>query len=750
VTTTGFALPKTVAKRNGVEVPFDIERIQVAVQKCYDSLDITPATDAAIIVDNVAAVLGYRHMSSTEVPTVEDIQDLVEGTLVGHGEYEAAKHYILYREQHAKDRALAVPQDVRDLFWASADYFPTSLQQFQFFDKYSRYNWDLGRRETWIETVDRVIEYLSWLVETNTTATMPEGALDRIHDAILNLDAMPSMRALSQAGEAAKRDGLAIYNCSYSTVDSIDTFVEALRISTAGCGVGYSVERQYVERFPRIQRQKGNAPKYHLIEDSAFGWAEALRIGLEAWFAGEDVEFNYGLIRPAGTPLKVKGGRASGPEPLRFVLDFCRSKVLSRQGSVLRTLDAHDMMCVIGGAAVSGGVRRTAMIALYSWDDHEMRDCKAGAIPDYRWNANNSAVWPDGLSQVEVTDQMMAMIREGRGEPGIFSRENAIRTLPPRRVPAEFGTNPCGEINLRPQGLCNLTIAVARYDDTVATLMEKVEIATIIGTIQSLATNFPGMRKEWVDNCVDERLLGVDITGQADCPLLDRVTDEGHRLREQLRAHAIEVNTHWAALLGINPSAAITCDKPSGNSSQLLDTASGIHRRWAPYYIRRTRVSGSTPVYKVLKEAGVPLSPENGSSVLNADTWVASWPVKAPEGALTRKDFTAVDQCAFWLLNKVAWTEHNPSVTITYQPEEILSLIQWVWDHRELIGGMAFLPADDAAYAQPPYEEISEAEYEEMVAAFPSTVDFSLLYVYEETDMTEAAQTVACVVGGDC
>lgn len=1034
LTRNHLTLPGQIVKRDGSVVPFDLGRIEVAVRKCFDSLDTPPPASVEAVVAAVANTVASKYDSTQ--PTVEQVQDVVEFSLLSVGAFDAAKHYILYREEHARNRAQAVPPEIEMYFDVSAEFFQTPIQQFQFFDKYSRFNWDLGRRETWIETVDRVVDYLDWLVETETNKTLPQEVLDALSAAILKQEAMPSMRALSQAGEAAKRDSLAIYNClggqervltqegirtltemvgttqmvingegrwvkaeirgfgiqplqeitfrpgkgrtsmrhrvqatpdhrwitvnrgevtdlavgdvvkfvaapeldlnleawiagfgfgdgtitsqgeaqvrlcgdkaqylsrftdyghcgvytppsqggdptvifhkghfanwkrlpgesdpdwlaswlegylaadghagsqpgissqdaaaiefvkdvaplagymvtghntsavietnygprkaplqrltlrtmgefwvthiedlgvsdevycavvedghdfvlangihtgncSYSTVDCIETFVEALRISTAGCGVGFSVERQYVEQFPRIQRQKGGKPKYHLIEDSAFGWSEALRYGLEAWFAGEDVTFEYALIRPSGSPLKIKGGRASGPEPLKYVLDFCRSKILSRQGTFLRTLDAHDIMCVIGGAAVSGGVRRTAMISLYSWDDHDMRDCKNGAFPDYRWNANNSAVWPDGLSQIEVTDQMMAMIREGRGEPGIFSRSNAIATLPERRKPAEFGTNPCGEINLRPQGLCNLTIAVARHDDTEETLRHKVEMATIIGTIQSLATNFPGMRQEWVDNCVQERLLGVDITGQADCPLLDRVTPEGAALRDRLKQHAIDVNAYWAEFFGINPSASITCDKPSGNSSQLLNTASGIHRRWAPFYIRRTRVSGSTPMYRVLKEAGVPLSPENGSSPLNASTWVASWPVKSPEGALTRKDFSAVDQCEFWLLNKMHWTEHNPSVTITYQPEEILALIQWVWDHKDVIGGMAFLPADDAAYQQAPYEEITEARYNELAEAFPK-IDFSLLYAFEKTDMTDAAQTVACVVGGDC
>lgn len=740
---SGISLPTQVTKRTGDIVEFDIERIERAVQGCYNDFEEQPATPVFRVVQAAGYILARKFTDT--IPTVEEIQDCVEAALVSVGEFDAARSFMAYRDTHAKQRNL-VPADVKALFDESAVYFPTPIQQFQFFDKYSRYNWDLGRRETWVETVDRNVDYLRWLVDTNSEGRIEERVWERIHDFMLNQKAMPSMRSLAMAGEAAKRNGLSIYNCSYSTVDCIETFVEAMLVSMAGCGVGFSVERQYVEQFPRIKRQTGAAPKYHLIDDSSSGWAEALRLGLETWFEGGDVVFEYGLIRPAGSPLKVKGGRASGPEPLRYVLNFCREMILKRQGSFLRTLDAHDMMCVIGGAAVSGGVRRTAMLSLYSWDDHEMRDCKNGAFPEYRWNANNSAVWPDGLSQIEVTDQMMAMVREGRGEPGIFSRENANRTKPARRAEAEFGTNPCGEINLRPQGLCNLSIAVAREDDTTESLMEKVEIATIIGTIQSLSVNFPGMRQQWVDNCIEERLLGVDITGQRDCEILNADTGS---LRAALKAHAVGTNAVYAQILGVNPSAAVTCDKPSGNSSQLLNTASGIHARWAPYYWRRTRVSADTPVYKVLRDAGVPLSPENGTSVLNASTYVVAWPMKAPHGAKTRKDFSAVEQCEHWLLNKVNWTEHNPSVTITYQPEEILPLIQWVWDHKALIGGMAFLPADDAAYQQAPYEEITEDEYEASLAAFPP-LDFSLLWAFEHTDLTEAAQTVACVAGGDC
>jgi ribonucleoside-diphosphate reductase alpha chain len=424
-----------------------------------------------------------------------------------------------------------------------------------------------------------------------------------------------------------------------------------------------------------------------------------------------------------------------------------RRKVLSRQGSFLRPIDAHDMMCVVGTAAVSGGVRRTAMISLFDPEDTEMLQSKSGDFEhenSHRWNANNSAVWPaGGLTQQSFIHQFMEMVDSGRGEPGIFNREGANTMKPARRKDADFGTNPCGEINLRPWQFCNLTAAVARADDTFETLREKVEVATIIGSIQSMATNFPGLRPMWKQNCEEERLLVVDITGQ-----MDSLAAQDAQFKRQLREISIEVNRVTAAALGINQSASITCVKPSGNSSQLLNCASGLHPRWAPYYVRNVRVSIHSPIYKVLRDAGVPMDPENGQNVDNATTWVVHFPMKAPEGAITRSDVSAIQQCEFWLQNKLFWTEHNPSVTITYSPDEVLEVMKWVWEHREQVGGMSFLPTFDAQYDQMPYVEIAKEEYERLAAEFPE-IDFSKVWRYEESDLTNAAQELACV-GGSC
>lgn len=734
------SIPRQIIKRNGMFVDFDSRRIESAVTRCYDSLDERPKTPIDTIVQAVVNNIAAK-FSDKEPPTVEAVQDLVEMALLSHKEWEAARHYIVYREEHAKQRVV-VPVDVQEAFAESAKFFPTPLMQFMFFDKYSRYNWELGRRETWIETVDRVVDYL---------AKLSGGALgfhvyDRIRQYILNMWSMPSMRALAMAGPAAERNSMAIYNCSFMPVQDIDTFAEAMLVSLAGCGVGFSVEREFIEQFPRIKRQTGEKLPDYFIEDSAEGWAEAVRFGCQTWWDGKDVEMRPDNIRKAGVPLKTKGGRASGPGPLMDVLKFCRKTILSRQGTFLRTLDGHDMMCVVGGAAVSGGVRRTAMLSLFDFDDLDMRTCKDGAKLDanpHRWNANISAVWPEDITQVDIVDQMTTMYRSERGEPGIFSRHNANHAnKPKRRMQALFGVNPCGEINLRPWQFCNLSIAVARHDDDFDSLAGKVEVASIIGTIQSMATKFPHMRKEWKENCEEERLLGVDITGQRDAPP-GLITAEN---LDRLQRIAIETNEKYARLLGINPSAAVTCVKPNGNSSQFLDTSSGQHARWNDFYTRNIRVSPHTPIYRVLRDAGVPMDPENGQDERNATSWVIHFPVKAPEGSMTRKDLTAIDQCEWWLMNKLHWTEHNPSVTITYQPDELLDVMKWVWEHKEVIGGMAFLPADDAQYDQMPYEDLTAEEYEAAMAAFPE-VDFSLLYAYEQTDMTTAAEEVACMAG---
>ena len=732
------SVPTQVKKRDGRTVPFDVNRIVEALDKCFHSNPPAGSRTSGELANQVVNVVAAKY----DLPSVEQIQDIVEMVLQAAGEYEAAKAYILYRADHERmRRQRPVAPEVQAAFAESDSYFPTQLQKFQFYDKYSRFNYENGRRETWVETVNRSMEYLKEISENR----LDDQVYERLRQGILQMKVMPSMRLLAMAGDPARRNNIAIYNCSYLPVDSIDSFVEALIISMSGCGVGFTVERQYIEQMPRIQRQNGRHRGTHLVEDTSEGWADALRLALQTWFDGEDIAFDYSAIRPAGVPLKIKGGRASGPEPLRQMIQFAKQKVLARQGGFLTSLDAHDIMCAVGGAAVSGGVRRTAMISLFDYDDVEMRRCKDGDFwhgNAQRWNANNSAVWPNRpLSQQEVATFVLDMVRSERGEPGIFNRRAAIENRPERREERDFGTNPCGEIILRPFQFCNLTSAIAREDDSFETLKDKVEMAAILGTIQSMATDFPGLRPIWQKNCEEERLLGVDLNGQMDSPVCQDAD-----VQSRLRYVAVETNRVYAEKLGIPQSAAVTAVKPSGNSSQLLDSSSGLHVRWAPYYIRNVRVGAHTPVFKVLQDEGVPMDPENGQTALNATTWVAHFPVKSPDNAVTRSDRSAVEQCEYWLQNKMHYTEHNPSVTITYRSDEVIDIIKWIWDHQDKIGGMAFLPAVDAQYDQMPYEEIDRDEYQKLAEAFPQ-IDFSKICRYEDTDLTTAAQEVACSAG---
>jgi ribonucleoside-diphosphate reductase alpha chain len=740
------ALPTTITKRDGREVPFDPMRIERAISRCFAALGRTPYTPIPELAVRVVNIMSARRGR----PSVEIVQDAVELTLQAAGEFEAAKAYILYRAEHAKQRQeRPVPDEVRDAFGEADRYFPTPIQKFQFFDKYSRFDYQKGRRETWIETVDRAVSFLHELVATNTGADLGADTYERLRRMILEMRSMPSMRLLAMAGAPARRDSTTIYNCSALPVDGIDAFAEALLISMAGCGVGFSVESRFVDNFPRVRRQRELTPDHFRVEDSAQGWAAAVRFGMQAWFDGGDVEFDFSEIRQAGAPLHTKGGRASGPGPLRTMLEFARARILARQGMHLRPIDAHDLMCMVGNAAVSGGVRRTAMLSLFDFDDLDMRLCKSGDFEhdnSQRWNANNSAVWPErGLDQIQVMEQVLDMVKSQRGEPGIFNRQATLELIPDRRKLfgyTDYLTNPCGEIVLRKWEFCNLSIAVGRSDDTFESLKEKVEAATIIGTIQSLATHFPDLRPVWKQNCEEERLLGVDITGQMDSPLTHDA-----QVMQQLRTVATETNRVFAGKLGISQSAAITTVKPSGNSSQLLNCSSGLHARWAPYYERNVRVAATSPIFKVLRDAGVPMDPENGQTREDANTWVVHFPMRSPAGAITRKDRGAIEQCNYWLHNKLNWTDHNPSVTITYKPDEVVELTSWIWEHRDLIGGMAFLPSFDAHYAQLPYIEITQEDYERRVADFPE-IDFSKLWRYEATDLTSAAQELACMAGG--
>lgn len=626
-------------------------------------------------------------------------------------------------------------------------YFKTPLQEFVFYDKYSRYRYDLGRRETWSETVDRAVKYLKKLSDYK----LPLSIYQKIHQYILEMKVMPSMRLLAMAGDAADRTNICLYNCSFVGVDSIDAFVEALLISMAGCGVGFSVEKKYVNELPFVPRYYYYHTNKHVIEDSTEGWAEALRLHLNGLFGvgtgydiGEVIQFDYSQIRPAGSVLKIKGGRASGPEPLKETMDFITSIFHEAQGRQLRSIEVHDIMCSIGQCAVAGGVRRTAMISLFDSSSTRMMMAKSGKYNNYRWNANNSVVWPEkGINRDQFDNFFDTMYAGMTGEPGIFNIK-AIRENAPERRKSELidGVNPCGEIALRNMQFCNLTSVICRQDDTLTSLIEKVYVASIIGTIQSMATNFPGLRPQYKLNCEEERLLGVDLNGQMDCPLL--YNDISGVIREQLRDVAVLSNKETANNLGINPSTAVTCVKPNGNSSQLLDCSSGMHPRFSKFYIRNVRVGVNSPVYKVLFASGVPLIPENDQTWENMTTAIASFPVKSPDSAITRDGLTAIDLLEFWKLNKIHYTEHNPSTTIYYKENEKDIVKEWVWNNKDIIGGITLLPYSDAKFNNMPYIEIDEELYTVLMNKFPAYIKWELLEQFETEDMTTSSQELAC------
>lgn len=949
-----------------------------------------------------------------------------------------------------------------DPFVDSEKYFETQLQQYQFFDKYSRFNYEHGRRETWKETVKRTVDYLRWV----SYDKLDDSDYNDIYDAILKMEVMPSMRLLATAGKAAQKMPQSIYNCCFCAIDNIMSFVEILNISMNGVGVGFSVEKDYVNQLPDVKEFDRAKMAVFIIPDSTEGWCKAFEVGLNAWFNGEDIVFDYSQIRPAGSVLTTKGGRASGYLPLKKLLDFTRDVVLRNSGMRLSTLDVYDIVCKIGDCVVSGGHRRTAMLCLFDYDDGLMLDAKSSNIINHphRYNTNNSVVLPDRkLSQKEILGYLMQMDKDSNGEPGIFSRRAARNTIPNRREYKRFGLNPCqpgyatvltpdgirtldditvgsviwsgnkwtkvvnkiytgikpvyeyfssggvftgtkehkiiqngerveaqnadsfdakcgdfdndieinqhdvmdglvigdgsvhkasnnlvylivgendqdyfdseiknlfighreklsdhndcwivntsikaselpytyerevphrfligdknkkagflkglfsangshirtgtssrvmlkqtshilirqvqmmlssigirsyitinkpfvnkfsngeyevkqsydlnitsdrykfmeivgfiqkykrdklqgnvlnrgfsgtlqfvkfaghhkvyditvdckehtywtggllvsncGEIFLRNKQFCNLSSVVCRSNDTLENLAHKVKIATLIGTIQSMVVNFTGLSGDWQQNCEDERLLGVDLNGQLDCKLV-RYADT----QRYLASIAIQTNLKYAAKLDINSSAGITTVKPSGNSGVLLNVSSGIHPRWSEYYIRNVRVSKTSPLYRVLKESGVKLSPENGQTEEVASSYVVSFPMKSPAGAITRHDITAIEQLNYWKQVKLNWTEHNPSQTVYYNDDEILDVAQWIYKNQNIIGGLSFLPKFDASYPQAPYIEITRNQYDKLLYEFPK-IDFSLLQQYEDEDLTESAFEVACSAG---
>ena len=609
--------------------------------------------------------------------------------------------------------------------------------------RYARYQDDKGRRETWDETVQRFVDYIF----SRTPVISANSALkDELFTAIKNHELMPSMRAIMTAGKSADRDNTCVYNCSYLPIDDPKSFDEAMFILLCGTGVGFSVEASYISKLPEVPEKLFDSDHTIAVHDSKEGWAKSLRLLLANLWAGEIPKWDVSNVRPAGARLKTFGGRASGPEPLVDLFKFTVNLFKNAQGRRLNSLECHDLMCKIGEVVVVGGVRRSAMISLSDLDDERIRHAKAGPWWDtapHRALANNSAVYNETPTVGKFMEEWLSLYNSHSGERGIFNREAARKTVEKyghRDPNFEFGTNPCSEIILRPYQFCNLSEVVVRHDDNKETLLRKVRLAAILGTIQSTFTKFPYLRKVWQRNTEEERLLGVSLTGIYDNPLLTTQGEELNDLLTTLREEARRTNEEFAELLGIPKSAAITCVKPSGTVSQLVDSASGIHPRHSKFYIRRVRGDKKDPLTQFLVNQGVP----NEDCVYKpTQTTVFSFPQKAPAG-ITRSDVTPQSHLSLWLTFQRYWCEHKPSVTISVEEKDWPSVGAWTWDHFDEISGVSYLPYDGGTYRQAPYEECTEEEYNELKAKIP-TVDWTQLK--ENTDKVEGAQMLACSAG---
>lgn len=741
---------KEVKKRDGRISLFEQDRITAAIKKAMLAAgEGNPEVDAERVSDQVVNALAHKY-PSTHIPTIEQIQDVVETQLMATGFNQTAKSYILYRNERSKirEQKREIPENVRELAAQSKKYFKNALGEFIYYRTYSRWIEEENRRETWIETVDRYVDFM----KENLKDKLTEEEYKEVREGILNHEAMPSMRLLQFAGKAARNTNVCAYNCSFIAPTRFEDFGEIMYILMCGTGVGFSVESQNVEQLPQIQKQTGEKLDLYVIPDSKEGWSDSLIFGMKTWFAGKDVSFDYSGLRPAGSRLKTMGGKSSGPDPLRALHQFTREKILARQGKRLRNIDVHDIICKIGEIVVAGGVRRSALISLSDLDDPEMRDAKKGAFytsEPQRSLANNSAVYLQKPTAEEFMEEWLALMKSGSGERGIFNRGGLAKTLPERRLKTlkgyigELGTNPCGEIILQSRQFCNLSEVVCRAEDTEESLMRKIRLATILGTYQSTLTNLPYLSKEWKKNCEEERLLGVSMTGQWDSPVARKP-----EILKKLKDEAIKVNREYAKKFKINESTCITCVKPSGNLSQTVDCASGLHPRHSPYYIRRVRIAHTDSLFKMLRDQKIPYHPEVGQSLETATTFVIDFPVKSPENAVFKNDVSALELLEHWKAVKENFTEHNPSVTISVGEEEWIGVANWLYENWEIIGGLSFLPRSNHVYQLAPYEEITKEQYEELVDKFTG-LDFTQIIAYEKRDETDIKKELACV-GGVC
>lgn len=636
---------------------------------------------------------------------------------------------------------------------SNSNILPTLYQQFIHRSRYARWLWDENRRENWDETVARYFDFFDEHLKENNSFSLSKEDRKALETAVLNLDIMPSMRCLMTAGEALKRENVAGYNCSYVAVDNPRSFDEILYILMNGTGVGFSVESKYTEQLPIVPDVFYDTDTTISVADSKLGWAKSLKELISLLYAGQVPKWDTLKVRKAGSPLKTFGGRASGPEPLEELFKFVVATFKKAAGRKLTTLECHDIVCKIAEIVVVGGVRRSALISLSDLSDDRMRLAKSG---DWwkeniqRALANNSFVAKEKPDVGIFMREWLSLYESRSGERGIFSRTASKRQAEKfgrRDTDHDFGTNPCSEIILRSREFCNLTEVVVRGNDTPETLKNKVRLATILGTFQSTLTNFKYLSKKWKENCDEERLLGVSLTGIMDNEFTNGTAEYNHLpdMLEELRNEAVETNRDWSTRLGIPVSAAITCVKPSGTVSQLVDSASGIHARHSPYYVRTVRADKKDPLAVMMKDMGFPVEDD----ITKPDhTCVFSFPIKSPDHAVFRSDISAIDQLEMWLIYQRHWCEHKPSVTISVKENEWPEVGAWVYNHFDEMSGVSFLPHSDHVYKQAPYQDCTKEEYEALLLKMPKTVVWTDLAKYEKRDTTTGSQELACVAGG--
>ena len=632
-----------------------------------------------------------------------------------------------------------------------SNHLPTEYQEFIHLSRYSRWLPEKGRRETWSETVGRYFDFFTEHLQEQNDFNLDDVSRKRLEEAVLSQKVMPSMRCLMTAGEALKRENVSGYNCSYVAVDSPRAFDEILYILMNGTGVGFSVERQDVMKLPNVADELHETDTTIVVPDSKLGWAKSLKELIHLLYSGQIPSWDLSKVRPAGAPLKTFGGRASGPEPLDQLFRFAINIFKNASGRKLTSLECHDLVCKIAEIVVVGGVRRSALISLSNLSDDRMRVAKSGQWWEdngQRALANNSACYTEKPEIGIFMDEWKSLYDSKSGERGIFNRQSAKEQAGRngrRDNDWDFGTNPCSEIILRSKQFCNLSEVVIRATDDMKTLKEKVKFATILGTFQSTLVNFKYLTRDWAKNTEEERLLGVSLTGIMDNTLTNGKEPGLDKRLDELRKVAIATNAEWADKIGINQSVSITCVKPSGTVSQLVDSASGIHARHNPYYIRTVRADKKDPLAMYMKDAGFPCEDD----VMKPDhTYVFSFPMKAPENAVMRQDMTAIEQLELWLVYQKHWCEHKPSVTISVKEDEWFEVGAWVYKHFDWMSGVSFLPYSEHVYKQAPYQDCDSVVYQRELDKMPKNIDWTQLSAYETTDMTEGAQELACVAGG--